>query len=329
MADPIISVIIPTYNRKTFLLKLLDSLSQQDISANHWEVIVVDDGSSDGTHEIRGDFYPFQFKLLSQPNSGCSTARNLGAKESRGSVLIFIDDDIRPQSGSIMALYNLCKHAEPVIAVGNTILPEAFRQHNTYAEIVKFEPLPPSTDEEIQFTRCNTQLMAIKSKDFFDLEMFHEPAGKSPNWEDIDFGFRAHQKGLRVIYCHRAVAEHWDYARIDLSSACNLYQSRSKSVVRLFHVHLKLKYHLSFFYYFFPINWQHDSLLNIGRKIARRIVSAPLMLRLVERITHSVETCCPSKILLRRLYRWITWGYVYRGFKQGMNEYGRIDYYDQ
>src|SRR5206468_2589831 len=89
--------VIPTYNRKESLLRTLGGLSEQTLPPDRFEVVVVSDGSTDGTVESVGKrSWPFHIKLLAQRNSGPSAARNHGARESSGQIIIYLDDDVEP-----------------------------------------------------------------------------------------------------------------------------------------------------------------------------------------------------------------------------------------
>lgn len=84
-----ISVIIPTFNRKKILKNALSSVFQQTVSPH--EIIVVDDGSSDGTQQLVAE-YP-EVTYIGQENKGVSAARNQGIKHARGEWICFLDDD--------------------------------------------------------------------------------------------------------------------------------------------------------------------------------------------------------------------------------------------
>lgn len=90
MSNPFFSVIIPSYNRSSLLREALDSVFSQTFT--DYEVIVVDDGSTDNTLEILKN-YGDKIKVLQQRNSGPGAARNHGAKEAKGEFLTFIDSD--------------------------------------------------------------------------------------------------------------------------------------------------------------------------------------------------------------------------------------------
>ncbi len=89
--SPKVSVVIPTYNRVTNIQTGIDSVLGQTFS--DLEVIVVDDGSSDGTREILRDVYGDRIRYYFQLNQGASVARNRGVAEARGEWIAFLDSD--------------------------------------------------------------------------------------------------------------------------------------------------------------------------------------------------------------------------------------------
>jgi O-antigen/teichoic acid export membrane protein/glycosyltransferase involved in cell wall biosynthesis len=96
MSTPRISVIIPTYNRLSSLVLTLESLWLQDFDSHAYEVIVVNDGSTDGTSDyLRSHTKHPQLRYVEIENSGPYVARNRGAAVARGDILAFADDDCR------------------------------------------------------------------------------------------------------------------------------------------------------------------------------------------------------------------------------------------
>ncbi len=94
---PLVSVVIPYYNRERFLLEALESVAGQQYT--NWEIVAVDDGSDDAGREIAGRFaakYPTQVKLLSHPedsHQGAGPSRNLGIQNASGKYVAFLDSD--------------------------------------------------------------------------------------------------------------------------------------------------------------------------------------------------------------------------------------------
>jgi glycosyltransferase involved in cell wall biosynthesis len=86
----LVSVIIPTYNRKDIVLDAIQSVINQTVK--DFEIIVVDDGSSDGTKEYLTSLN-LPIKIISKENGGVSSARNIGIKSSQGKYIAFLDSD--------------------------------------------------------------------------------------------------------------------------------------------------------------------------------------------------------------------------------------------
>lgn len=90
--DPLVSVIIPTFNRKEMVARAIESVLDQ--SYNNLELIVIDDGSSDGTREFLKKYCTDKrFNYYYQENKGQSAARNLGISNSRGEYIALLDSD--------------------------------------------------------------------------------------------------------------------------------------------------------------------------------------------------------------------------------------------
>lgn len=91
MSDQLVSVIIPTYNRARFLVQAVDSVLRQ--TYRNFEIIVVDDGSTDNTKEVVSQYASEPLKYVFQKNNGPSAARNTGIKLARGEYIAFLDSD--------------------------------------------------------------------------------------------------------------------------------------------------------------------------------------------------------------------------------------------
>jgi len=325
---PLVSVIIPTFNREKLLLRTLDSLEKQDFGSRRFEVLVVDDGSDNDYSDVVVKEYPFQFKFLKQENQGACAARNLGAQQSEADVLVFVDDDVKLVPESISAMYELIVENERAIVTGNSIHPRDEYYIGTFAYIAQLEKAKFYRDIEVDFKWCWSGLLAVKRWDFLKLGMFKDPTGPFTKWEDVYFGYRATLQGYRIIKSQRAKAEHWDCSQINLKVACESLNQKSRSAVLLFHRYPEMKRHLSFYFYFFPIEWFNDSLPTIFRKSLRSILSVHPVLKFFEFLTKVVGMFNVPLWILRYLYRWTAWGYVYNGFREGIQRYGPVYYSD-
>lgn len=116
-SNPLISLIIPCYNSEQTLRKCLNSAIQQ--SYNNLEIIVVDDGSTDGTSIIYQNFQSKdnRIKILKQHNSGVSTARNKGLEAATGEYICFVDSDDWVEKNYCSELYTLLIKENADIAI--------------------------------------------------------------------------------------------------------------------------------------------------------------------------------------------------------------------
>ena len=96
-----ISVVVPAYNAREAIAECLEALLHQTVPRDRYEVIVVDDGSSDGTAEV---VRPYGVKLLQQANQGPAAARNLGVAHAQGEIILFTDADCAPHADWIEQL---------------------------------------------------------------------------------------------------------------------------------------------------------------------------------------------------------------------------------
>lgn len=102
-----VSVIVPVYNASQYIGKTLDSIIAQDFDS--FEIIVIDDGSTDDSLEIINqclDGCEMPHKVIHQENAGVSVARNVGIEESRGDYLAFVDADDHISKNHLSSLYN-------------------------------------------------------------------------------------------------------------------------------------------------------------------------------------------------------------------------------
>ena len=112
---PIISVVTPTFNRKEELVQLFNSMKRQTLDPKFFEMIISDDGSTDGTEEyVKSLENKFQFNLsyVSQKNLGPGSARNNGVKNSKGELIVFIDSDCEADSNWLEIIFNAYENNE-------------------------------------------------------------------------------------------------------------------------------------------------------------------------------------------------------------------------
>lgn len=289
------------------------------------EVIVVDDGSTDDTQTIVSQQFPFTFRFLRQKNQGATAARNYGATISLSELLVFIDDDITISPQTLEAFAEKFGQATKILAMG-TIHKRSSFNASVYTPVVltmSDHSLIAQDDVELDSVNCNSELLACKRRDFLEIGMFQDPTGGHgwPNWDDVDFGYRAHLKGFRLFGTSKAVAEHWDHSISDRTTACRRFYRAGRSAVWLLKRHPELKTLIPMLHDKTPLAWGQDSPRLIARKLARYLVSSPPVLGSLVKFVSLLERHYPSPVMLRRLYYLLHGAHLFQGYRQGLREF--------
>ncbi len=324
-----VSVIIVTFNRFESLQLVLRALSQQTYA--DFEVIVVDDGSTDNTSTVAMFEFPFKLTYVKQSNRGATMARNLGATRAQGDLLIFIDDDIELASEAIAVLVKQHRQQTQSIIVG-TLLAGVPADTGGNGERIKLDFVSSTTALQMQespvpidFVECFTGLLSVRRSHFFTLGKFQDPTGGWPNWDDVDFGYRAYRAGYRILRSTAARAIHHDAAATSLHRTAERWYKASKSAVKLFQKYPEIQPHVPMLGDKTPIVWGKDPLSLISRKLLRHLASSRPALASVEQLVRRLEQYYPSPVLLRPLYRWVNGGYMFRGYREGLRELQRAE----
>lgn len=118
-----VAVVIPTYNDLDHVRRAAQSAAAQ--SPQPEELIIVDDGSTDGTAEQLERHPPLGARIIRQPNAGPAAARNLGVHAARSDIIVFLDSDDELLPGAIDAITRAFTDASPVLALGEPITASA------------------------------------------------------------------------------------------------------------------------------------------------------------------------------------------------------------
>jgi glycosyltransferase involved in cell wall biosynthesis len=222
MDSPIgITVILCTYNRAGTLAMTLESIVTQTLSSSPgWEILVVDNNSSDETRQVVEGFgsrYPGRFRYLLETHQGVSYARNAGIREARGEILAFIDDDETAAAGWLQNLTaNL--HTGEWAGVGGRVLPPPSfsrprwlsSKHSFLAgPLAEFAPDLEAGDMTETPFGAN---MAFRKEVFDKYGGFRTDLGRSGknllSNEDTEFGRRLMAAGQRLRYEPSALTYH-------------------------------------------------------------------------------------------------------------------------
>lgn len=212
--DPLMSLVVPTYDRHGCVVQLLQALTAQDLDPGLFEVIVVDDGSPvPVTAALEGTTWPFTLRLLSQENGGPGKARNTAVRHARGTWLLIFNDDALPAPDNVRRhLVAQAGAPGPRAVLGSFDFDEEacrdpftdLMQHSTH--LFEYALMRPGRLHGWRFFyTCNLSL----PRDAFERAGGFDEAFFRAITEDVELGYRLERSlGLKVLYDPRIRAWH-------------------------------------------------------------------------------------------------------------------------
>ena len=204
----LVSVVIPTYNRLPILKKCLDSLENQSLidEIHQYEIVIVDDGSTDGTInwlEKNIETFP-HLRLFQQSHGGPALGRNLGVEKSNGDLIVFIDSDL------VVDKYFLVNHINALIKAWRK---NGNRKCFTYGSVINTSNFnnpksEPFKIQDLSWAYFATGNVAIDKKVLEKSGLF-DPSFRLYGWEDLELGERLRNMGVKLIKCPKAIGYHW------------------------------------------------------------------------------------------------------------------------
>jgi len=216
----LVSIIIPCWNKLDFTKQALDAV---ELFTEDWpfEVILVDNGSTDGTQNfIKNSNYKMAGQYIhNEKNLGFAIANNQGAKIANGNFLLFLNNDTVVTSGWLAALMNVFSEEKAVGIVGPKMLHpgKGTIQHAGVVEHASGLPdhiyfgkpgdYPPANERKHIFAVTGACLLTPKT-------LFEQMTGFDESylngWEDMDYSQRIRQIGMNIIYEPKSLVYHYE-----------------------------------------------------------------------------------------------------------------------
>lgn len=214
MQQPQISVIVTTHERPDLLRQLMEGLSKQHLPPDQFEVWIADDASStDATPLLSALTLPFRWELMRLPKGGPARGRNRALERANAPLILFINDDLRPEPTLLSAHLQAHAHHPGVKAVlGAFCFPERLRT-KLFQRSIEDLALTITTRHFMDGAYYGhpafwTGNLSIPAQLVRDVGAFDE-GFTEPSHEDIDLGIRLErQHGLRVLYQASAAGWH-------------------------------------------------------------------------------------------------------------------------
>lgn len=204
-----ISVVIPTYNRLPILQKCLAAMEQQDFTndtVTDYEIVVVDDGSSDRTLAWLAENQASlpHVKVIEQNHQGAAAARNLGVINAVGDTIVFIDSDL------VVTETFLQSHADALVKGREDLQSDRLF---TYGAVINTNNFEQPTSEPYKLTDFSAAYFATGNvaidRQWLEAAGLFDTGFQLYGWEDLELGVRLKRLDLKLIKCPAAVGYHW------------------------------------------------------------------------------------------------------------------------
>ncbi|VVB89713.1 Glycosyltransferase AglE [uncultured archaeon] len=266
MNDYLVSIIIPTYNRKDKLERLINSILQSNYPIERIEIIVVDDASSDGTDELINKKFKNISYIRNEEEKFLAESRNIGAIKAKGRYMFFIDDDNIIEKDTIVQLINVIRTDNNIGIVGplmcyydeKNLIWCAGGKFNRF--FIPFHLFLNKKIEELQL-----KSLIIDDVDYFpnaymvrrDIvkTTLHDHKNFPHNWEEQDFCIRVKKLGYKIVTVTSSKIYH-DIDYRDRITRIGIFKTRDQIRSRIIFLkkYGKLRHKLFFWYIFFPIS---------------------------------------------------------------------------
>jgi glycosyltransferase involved in cell wall biosynthesis len=209
MIPPAVSVIIPAYNAEKSIIQNLSALAEQKCAFG-FEIIVVDDGSTDRTRDLVEEFNENSgssvgVRLVKASHRGPAAARNIGVKEARSDTVLFIDADCIVQEEWLSSMVEQLFADASIAGVGGTYT--TLNRESPTARFVGYDIAYRHARLNKPIDHLGTYSAAFRKKALLDVGLFDETFAQADS-EDNDVSYRLVERGYRLAFQPKAVVSH-------------------------------------------------------------------------------------------------------------------------
>jgi GT2 family glycosyltransferase len=308
-----VSIVIPTHNRPAKLRSTLEKLRAQSFSADEYEVVVVDDGSNPPViidPELRSR--P-EVRILRLEGEERSVARNKGAKEAKGELLIFVDDDIETAPDFVSSHWAAHQEFSDALAVGAIHLPEESQKtpFGRFRQRLEMDGIPRERGLVNDRNFCAAANASIKRDRFLQLGGFDT---KITSAEDQDFALRHSVQSGRIVFLPEARVIHQDNA-LSIREYCKRNEWGSRLMLPFYQRYRDFPANLEREKINGSTHWGSEPFSMSLRKTVKAMIAGKLSIGLMFFFVDILERILPNSGLLDKFYRVLLGAHIFRGYR--------------
>jgi GT2 family glycosyltransferase len=314
MTELLMSVIVPTRNRPDSLIRAISLLSEQDLPAADYEIVVVDDGSVPPVRLPEGPCGP-TLKLIRLDGLERSAARNAGSKVASGRVLVLVDDDMRVNRDLLSQHLAAHRRWPEALVVGSVRFPKQAiaRPFVRFREALEDRVVPEVPGPTPTPNFCAAANMSISR------DLFQDIGGFDPvivSGEDQDFALRHSALGRQIVFWPQARAIHHDNA-LDIRSYCRRVEWGSRNLVQFCRRHPDWPDNAERERVNSALRWGREPVTLSLRKLIKAVLALTLFRETLFLTTSVLERMVPNSRALDTLYRVLLGVHIRRGYRKG------------
>jgi glycosyltransferase involved in cell wall biosynthesis len=240
-AFPFISVVVPTYNRRKLLRDAIMSLFHQTYPDDRYEIIVVDNSSTDGTEEMMATLQqtsPCALRYFRKDNEGPGASRNMGVSQAKGPVIAFTDSDCAAEKNWLRN--GVAKMTGGIGIVQGKTLPDPDQEQRTLQQTMKV------LSEDGYYQTCNIFYLkeVVGSAGGFSAEFCGLNFFGKPRWggEDTDLAWKVKKLGWKSVFADDAIVYHYIFP---VASVKDLFRALHLDVIfilaRIYKIHPEMR----------------------------------------------------------------------------------------
>ena len=313
-----VSVIIPTHNRPKKLHETVEKLRLQTFSKEDYEIIAVDDGSNPPVTFEKDFIILPSLRIVRLEGEERSVARNKGAKQAKGELLIFIDDDISTKPDFIEKHWQAQHECPNALVIGEILLPKKSQDtpFGRFRQRLEKDEIPRKRGLVAEKNFCAAGNASIKRENFLKLGGFDTTITSG---EDQDFALRHTSLDGKIFFLPEASVIHRDNA-LDIRGYCQRNEWGSRLMLPFYQRYPNFPPNIERERINGLTKWGKESFSQSLRKTFKTLIASQISIKLLFKIADILGKVAPNSLVLDKTYRLLLGAHIFRGYRAAIKE---------